>query len=40
VVLWLLLLFVPASSRLAFGERVAGGIVATAVIVPIMWFRP
>ncbi|MGH9289307.1 MAG: hypothetical protein ACRD0V_13645 [Acidimicrobiales bacterium] len=39
VVLWLLLLFAPASSRLAIGERVAVGIVGTAIIVPMIWFR-
>jgi hypothetical protein len=39
VIFWLLLLFAPASSRLALGERIVVGTVATAVIVPMMWFR-
>jgi hypothetical protein len=39
VIFWLLLLFAPASSRLALGERIVVGTVATAVIVPMMRFR-
>jgi hypothetical protein len=39
VVLWLLLLFDPARSGLALGERVGAGMVAIAVWVPLMWFR-
>jgi hypothetical protein len=39
VLLWLLLLLAPASSRLALGERVGGGAVFAAVYVPLMWLR-
>jgi hypothetical protein len=39
VAFWLLLLFAPASSRLALGERIGGGVLFAAFFVPLMWFR-
>lgn len=39
VVFWLLLLFAPASSRFAAGERIGLGAFFAAFFVPLMWIR-